>query len=123
MHRRHFLHASAALISSAALPASATTTEVPFRHVGTAQAFDYAALKGQARALATAPYKPNTSPLPPAIAALDWDQWQSIRFRDAHSLWAGGGLRFQARFAHLGYRLEEPVRIYQVEDGRARELA
>jgi len=39
----------------------------------------------------------------------------SIRFREDHSLWAGTGLRFQARFAHLGYRLDKPVGIYLVE--------
>ncbi len=135
MQRRRFLHAGTGWLAAAALPAwlpqaraqpqaaGASKTEVALRHVGPAQPFDYAVLKGQARALAGAPFKGTKQALPNAVAAMDWDQWQSIHFRDDHSLWAGSGVRFQARFAHLGYRLDEPVRIYQVQDGRAQELA
>lgn len=135
MHRRHFLQTGTRWLSAAVLPlwladgraqttAPATpSAEVALRHVGPAQPFDFAVLKGQARALAAAPFTGTRQALPASVAALDWDQWQSIRFRDDHSLWAGTGLRFQARFAHLGYRLDEPVRIYQVEDGRAQQIA
>jgi periplasmic glucans biosynthesis protein len=93
------------------------------KRLGSAQPFDYARLKGMARTLAAAPYKPPSEQLPPAIERLDWDHWQAIRFRDDHSLWAGDGLRFQVRFFHLGFRAKKPVQMYVVEDGRAQELA
>ena len=47
------------------------------------------ALKGQARALAGAPLRAGTrARCRPSIDALDWDQYQSIRFRADHALWA-----------------------------------
>jgi glucans biosynthesis protein len=61
--------------------------------------------------------------LPPAIAKLTWDQWQSIRFRDDHSLWFGEGLRFRVQLFHLGFTIKKPVRIYSVENAQAQELS
>jgi glucans biosynthesis protein len=90
---------------------------------GTPQPFDYARLKGVARTLADGPYKAPPDQLPPAIAQLDWDHWQSIRFREEHSLWAADGLRFRIQFAHLGFRSNKPVRMYLVEDGQSQEIA
>jgi glucans biosynthesis protein len=87
------------------------------------QSFDYAHLKGIARSLAASPYRAPPDQLPAQIAQLDWDHWQSIQFREDWSLWAGEGLRFQVRFAHLGFRLNKPVRMYVVEDGRAQQIA
>jgi periplasmic glucans biosynthesis protein len=121
MSRRGFLRSGAALFTLAsadwllsdAAPGPAEAAPAPF---------DYARLKGIARARAAQPYAPTTNRLPPAIAALDWDQWQSIRFRNERSLWAGEGLRFQVRFAHLGFTLNKPLRMYEIVDGTAREI-
>ena len=95
----------------------------PLKQRGAPQPFDYARLKGLAKTLADAPYKAPPDQLPSAIAKLDWDHWQSIRFRDEHSLWAGDGLRFRIQFAHLGFRSNKPVRMYLVQDGQAQEIA
>ncbi len=59
---------------------------------------------------------------PPAIAALTYDQWQSIRYRNEESLWADDHLRFQVRFFHLGFTMKKPVRMYVVENGQVQEL-
>jgi glucans biosynthesis protein len=93
------------------------------RLAGPRQPFDYARLKGLARSMADAPYKPSPDQLPPSIARLDWDHWQAIRFRNERSLWAADGLRFQVRFAHLGFRIAKPVKMFVVQDGAAQELA
>jgi glucans biosynthesis protein len=93
------------------------------KRLGAPQPFDYARLKGLARSMAATPYQLPSSELPSAIAKLTWDEWQSIRFRNDHSLWAGDALRFQARFLHLGFTIKKPVRIYSVENGFAQELA
>lgn len=128
MIRRKFLTHSVAALSMAvpysrAFGRTATAaSRAANPALGSAQPFDFARLKGLARTLAASPYSRPAHPLPAAIARLDWDQWQAIRFRRQFSLWAGDGLRFQAQFPHLGFRLTRPVRIYVVEDGRAREL-
>jgi glucans biosynthesis protein len=98
MLRRRFLQTGAALAAAAvpwpeALPAEAAHPS-SLKRLGPAAPFDYAKLKGMARTMANAAYQAPPSELPPAIAKMSWDQWQSIRFRDDHSLWFGEGLRF-----------------------------
>jgi periplasmic glucans biosynthesis protein len=126
MKRRDFLRAVAALTAVgfplrglfAAAPA-ATTTLSP---IGQPQAFDYAWLKGQARALANAVYQPPVSHIPDAVRALDWDQYMAIKFRADRALWARDNRRFQVQFFHLGLYYQSPVRLYEVVDGRAQGL-
>jgi glucans biosynthesis protein len=120
--RRGFLGASVlALLSPASLLASAARAAT-MATIGQPERFDYAALKGQARALAGAPYKPHAGALPPAVAGLDWDQYQAIGFKPDHALW-GGKLHQRAELFHLGLYFKRPVRMYEVVDGTARELA
>jgi glucans biosynthesis protein len=124
MSRRRFLRSSTALLTVACADWPWAPAQAPARtpQPPPSTPFDYARLKGMARTRATQPYPAATARLPAPIAALDWDHWQAIRFRDDRSPWAGEGLRFQVRFAHLGYRLEKPVRMYLVADGAAREI-
>ena len=127
MFRRRFLQAGAALAASGL--ALGDSPDTPSAHpsvlkkLGGAQPFDYARLKGEARALAASEYKSSATPLPAPISKLSWDQWQAIRYRDEHSLWYGAGLRFQIRFFHLGFTVTKPVRLYEVVDGQAQQLA
>ncbi|HTT01335.1 MAG TPA: glucan biosynthesis protein D [Steroidobacteraceae bacterium] len=127
MSRRRFLQATLAGLSAATTPpwlgVRAEAAPHELKRLGAAQPFDYARLKGYARTLAASAYKPPPERLPPEIERLDWDHWQAIRFRDDHSLWAGAGLRYEVRFAHLGFRVKKPVRMYMVEDGQAQQLA
>jgi glucans biosynthesis protein len=122
MSRRRFLGSGAALLTVAssrlllAHGSAHPTAREP------TEPFDYARLKGTARTLAGQPYRAPSTRLPPAISALDWDHWEAIRFREDRSLWADRGLRFQVRFAHLGYRLDKPVRMFEVADGQARAI-
>lgn len=91
--------------------------------IGKAQAFDYAALKGEARALAAAPYREPSNALPAEVAKLDWDQYQAIDYRDDHALWAHDRRRFRVKFFHLGLYFKTPVHIYTLVDGVAQEVA
>jgi periplasmic glucans biosynthesis protein len=126
MQRRDFLRACAVLTAAGltrpghCATRAATTMPSP---LGPPQAFDYAWLKGQARALAALPYQPSTHPLPAAVSALDWDQYQSIRYRPEQALWAQDHWRFQVRFFHLGLYYQQPVLMYEVVDGQAQALA
>ena len=127
MRRRNFLATAAVVSATARWPslwsATAPPRAPPLKRLGSPQAFDYASLKGLARSMAAAAYRPPKSVLPGPIANLSWDQWQSIRFRDDHSLWAGEGLRFQVRFFNLGFTVKRAVRLYEVANGSAQQIA
>ena len=123
MQRRKFLSAAGAGLVAAQLPLSAAAQAAGMQTTGSAQAFDYAQLKGRARVLAAAPYQPNTRPLPAAVAAMDYDQFQSIQFRSDHALWANERLRFQVKFFHLGMFFKRPVQMFEVTNGQAQQLA
>src|SRR5919197_3114999 len=125
MQRRDFLRACAALtVAGLRFPglfaAEPATTLSP---LGKPQPFDYAWLKGQARALANGIYQPPVSNLPDEVKVLDWDQYHAIRYRTDHALWARDHQRFQVKFFHLGLYYQSPVRMYEVVDGQAQELA
>ena len=126
MQRREILR-SAMAFAAAGLPLPALLlspdSRADLRKLGAPQAFDYAGLKGQARALSGQPYQPREGQVPEALSKLSWDQWQAIGFRDEHSLWREQKLNLQVRFFHLGWHMLTPVELYEVVDGQAQQLA
>ena len=134
MNRRELLKAGAAL-TAAGWPAwhllAAGSQGGELKHLARPEKFDYAWLKGHARHLAAQAHAAPAQKLPAAVEALDWDQYQAIRYRDEHALWApssggrGGAAapKFRAKFFHLGLYFHEPVKIYEVENGLAQEIA
>jgi periplasmic glucans biosynthesis protein len=90
---------------------------------GQPQPFDFAWLKGQAHWLASNAYQASKDALPPAMAKLGYDQYQSIRFRGDHALWGDAGLAFRVQFFHVGRSFTEAVHLYEVIDGQAHEIA
>jgi glucans biosynthesis protein len=124
MHRREWLAAVCALGAGAlARPAAAADAGEELKHLGKPLPFDYARLKGRARSLAAAPYQKPPGKLPDALEHLGYDQYQAIEYRRAHGLWANQHDSFEARFFHLGLFFHTPVRIYELVDGQAYELA
>jgi len=128
MKRRDLLKATLAYgLAGWSAPLPAWASAGGLKHTGAAQRFDYAWLKGQARALASAAYDASAMPIPAdvaaEIAALGWDQYQSIRYRDDHALWGTDKFGFQVKFFHLGLYFHEPVAIHEVVDGQAQEIA
>ena len=124
--RRQFLRSlarSAAFATAGSLALNWTEVRAALKPLGAPRPFDYAALKGQARALAAEPYVSHKGNLPASLNGLDWDQYQSIQFRPDHALWGDQKLRFQAKFFHLGLFFKRPVRMYELADGQAQELA
>jgi len=119
MHRRDLLR-SAALLSTVCLsPTRLLAAESARPKPGD---FSYAALKGQARALAERAYRPPAKLAPASLQRLDYDQYQSIRFRGEHALWANEQRGFRVQFFHMGRGFKEPVRMFEVVDGHASEL-
>ncbi len=126
MHRRDLvkmLGALALLRAGSVAAAGADAGAHKLRYLGEPVPFDYASLKGRARAAAAAPYQAPANRLPAEVRKLDWDHYQSIRFHPGHALWAGDRAAFSARFFHLGLFFELPVRIHEVARGHAREIA
>ena len=107
-------------LSRAAQPSTAGAAAISGN--GPPQPFDFAWLKGQAHFLASNAYQESKDVLPPSMAKLGYDQYQSIRFRTDHSLWGDSGLAFRLQFFHVGRTFNQPVHLYEVSDGQAREI-
>jgi glucans biosynthesis protein len=125
MRRRDFARTAAAL-SAFGLPAAtlfAAEKSSLLKKLGSPQPFDYAGLKGRARVLAGRPYQRPAGTLPAELKALDYDQYQATGYRDDHALWVDDGRRFRVKFFHLGLYYEVPVRMHELADGMAQELA
>ena len=124
MQRREFLAAGAAALAALGLPGWALAKSATgLKRLGQPQPFDLAWLKGQARELSQRPWQSPKRELPAQVKGLSWDQYQAIRYRQDHALWADVPGHFQAQFFHLGLYFHTPVRMYDVVDGQAQELA
>lgn len=125
MQRRTFLGALGASATTAAtgLAISPAARAAGLKPLGKADTFDLAWLKGRARQLSLSPYKPHAGELPAEVKAMDFDQYQSIGFKPDHALWVDQKLRFQVKLFHLGMFFKRPVRMYEVANGKAQELA
>jgi len=92
-------------------PQPATPQSAAAAGSGPAKPFDYAWLKGQARFLAGNPYLTSRDVLPPSMAGLSYEQYQSLRFRGDHSLWGDAGLPFRLQFFHVGRGFAQAVHL------------
>src|SRR5689334_23855540 len=113
MRRRDALRALSALLASGAC--SWSPSAIAARSGD--ERFDFAALKGRARGLASVPYATHAPHLPDALQRLDWDHYKAIRFRPSRALWAHDDTRFRIEFFHPGWHFDAPVRIHEVVDG------
>ncbi|OJU29166.1 MAG: glucan biosynthesis protein D [Nitrobacter sp. 62-13] len=79
-------------------------------------------VRQRARALADAPFKPQSKKLPDSLKDIDYDQYRAVRFRPDRALWRGEGLPFQVQFFHRGFIFRDVVEIYEVSEGQARPI-
>src|SRR5690242_21194135 len=86
----------AALPQLAALAAGSASALTPSRAAANADAFDFAQLKGRARALAAAPYHPPVRPFPDALRPLAGDHNQPSPSPVPPPQWPGNGPRFRS---------------------------
>src|SRR6516162_4509928 len=114
MHRRDILVQAATLPLVSALGRAAQPDE--------ATAFDAATVRTVAHDLAQRAWQAPKATLPDVLQNLDYQQYRSIRFDPGHALWRGQGLRFTAEFFHLGFLYRQPVKIFEVANGRATEI-
>ena len=123
--RRRFLLALGAAAGAGLVPASVSTALAAARSGGgDGEPFSFELLSAQARSLAAQPHpvrKPSTA-LAQALAGIDYDAYQQIRFNTEQAVWSErDGVAPVALFhQHAGTPL--PVRIDVVENGIAHEL-
>lgn len=121
IRRREFIQ-SAVLLSTLSTTGLASAA-APAAGRGPAQPFDYAVLKGKARAMAGKPYEPPGRLAPKALMDLGYDEYQSIRFQRDEALWADlPDGNFRLEFFHMGRGFKEPVHMYEIVDGQSREI-
>lgn len=128
MERRDFLK-TLSVLGGALLPMAPgmvramADPEVSKEATGQAHPFNYAWLKGQARHLAGQTYQSPKIKLPAPVRDLSWDQYQSIQYRPDKSVWADDeDAHFRLQFFHLGLHYKTPVKMFEVANGKAREI-
>ncbi|ANB32978.1 glucans biosynthesis protein [Rhodovulum sulfidophilum] len=87
--------------------------------LGAPTAFSFDMLADRAAALAARPHVPTPVHQPDVLEKIDYDAHWKIRFRRDATLMLGNT---PAQFFHLGTYFREPVKIFAVESGTAREV-
>ncbi|MFC0266442.1 glucan biosynthesis protein [Kushneria aurantia] len=87
--------------------------------------FDYDWLKSHARELAGSAWQDTTQQLPDTLTLnnLDPREYSAISYAQNHALWsdlARGDL--QVQFFHVGMQFNQPVRMYSLVEGQARQI-
>ncbi|MDQ0314048.1 glucan biosynthesis protein [Amorphus orientalis] len=110
--------ASSALIGSArAQDTAAEPSADP-----NSNAFSFDALTERMKARAAEAYTPPSSSVPDHIRQLDYEAYKQVAFRPDRAIWEGTDLPFRLQAFHTGWLFNEPVRLFEVVDGEAREL-
>ena len=84
--------------------------------------FSFETLVERARALAAEPFAPTPVIAPEAMATIDYDAYQKIRFKRDSILWQDGGAPYPVAFFHPGKFFAEPVPISIIENGVAKPI-
>jgi glucans biosynthesis protein len=124
-NRRQFLMTSAAAVAAAgAAPVrrAFAISGLDNHELGPAEAFSFEALQARALDLAQHAFQKAVVPSPDVLAGIDYDQYQKIRYRADKSLLLDRDGRLPVQFFHLGKYAAEPVHMYAVEAGKAREV-
>ena len=119
MKRRVFLKAATLLSGGIFFPDRWLQRRAAY---GAAARFDFAALKGQARALALQPYRPPDRDLPPSLARLGWDAMQALHFRPSRALWGSTPSRFRVQFFHRTSLFKDRVRMSEIVNGTSDDI-
>jgi glucans biosynthesis protein len=118
MDRRLFLWTLGLAAGAAAAPGACAPAGDRLSF-GAPIAFSFEGLQDLARRKAAAPYAPPPTPSD-ILAQLDYQAWGEIKFDPDHALFRDGPL--PVTFFHLGQFFRDPVQIYAVAHGQAREV-
>ena len=121
--RRRVIAGAAGLLAAAGLPSPfAAAQSLDGLPLGPAMPYDFAELRGRARALAAAAYAPQAVAHAGLLDAIDFDAYQTIVFKPEMTLWPGPDSVFPVRLFHLGSYFKQPVVLHVVEGGVARTV-
>lgn len=87
-----------------------------------AAAFGFDDVAARARSEAATAYVAPAARLPRELAALTYDQYRDIRFREPKALWRSEGLPFELMFFHPGGFFTDPVQLHEVTPAGVRTL-
>lgn len=87
-----------------------------------AEPFSFERLRQMAEELADQPYTPAEIADSDILDAIDYEKHNQIQFRDDLTIWDDEASASAVRFFHPGRYFKEPVRMFLVEDGAAREV-
>ena len=90
--------------------------------LGPPQPFDFERLKGMARDAASAPCGCQPPRYADVLQKIDYDATTKIIYRWAAALWADTPDAYPVKMFHLHRYSKQPVRIFQVDGGTAREV-
>ena len=101
---------------------STALTGVAFAQEAVAEAsdaFDFDLFTARMKDLAAQPFEAVSFTLPESFNGLDYDAYRRIQFRPDHALWADESLGFQVHAFHPGWLFKEPVKLFELLDGKA----
>jgi periplasmic glucans biosynthesis protein len=110
---------SRAMVLAGMLVSALAQAEPQFARDG---AFDGKLVEQLAKKLAESPFATPKSPLPKALAGLDYDKYRDIRFVPSATVWAENGRHFRLQWLHRGFLFVDPVEIAIVSKGNARHV-
>ena len=120
MNRRYFLATCLAVPIVGAIPyryAIAAAHREPLE-----SPFEAANVRRLAQELAQKTFQPPDNSLPDQLKDLDYDKYRKIRFVPEKALWRGDPLPFQIQLFHRGFFFSNRVDIFEVSQGRARQI-
>jgi glucans biosynthesis protein len=112
----------ATAIVASALPALPRPAAAEDPKMGAAKPFSFDAVRQMARDLASQPYAPAAVPDAELLETIDYDLHNQITYRPDRTLWGDVPGAAKVRFFHPGRYFKEPVDIFAVADGKARQL-
>ena len=121
-NRRTLLTGALALAASPALGSPAMSAPAPGLKLGPARPFSFDALKARAREMAKAAYAERPPREEAVLDAIDFDAYQKISYRPELSLWGDVPGAQAVRLFPMGRYFRDPVSIYMLEGGQAREV-
>ena len=99
----------ALLLLTSAIGQTASTPQQP----APPPAFTFATVQRLAQERAGRPYHIRSTPLPRALATLNYRQYSEINFKSTAALWHGQSM-FEVQFFHRGFDFDRRVNIYEV---------
>ena len=93
---------------------SAQTSSADAPQAGAAFEPAFRSMVDLARERASRPFTNQTVPLPPQLAALEYDGHRDIRCPPGNFLWSGSDLPFRVQFRHRGWLFKNEVLLSQV---------